>query len=82
MARSIVDKEVAGRVQAGTAGARDIREHSVQLWGPRIRKLALPEVIPGSDIFVWGYGYDRELIGVMSGILRLRAIDEAKCSIT
>jgi CRISPR-associated endonuclease/helicase Cas3 len=71
----MIGESVVARVKARTATAQDIREHSVQLWGDRIRSLALREVLPGSEMYLWPYEYDSDLIGVMSGILGQKAID-------
>jgi len=67
----VVDPELVGTLgQRAKAGWKKLLAGSVQLWSSRIMKLKL-EPVPGfADVYMWGYEYEPEFLGIMAGVLR------------
>jgi hypothetical protein len=68
----VIDKNLIRSIENGERVDRKVLlANSVQLWSSKIGQLALNPIGYGSELYAWGYEYDKKFLGVMAGILRL-----------
>ena len=72
----VIDPTIAKAIEEGERVDRKVLlSHSIQMWLSKIQKLALKKIGYGEEIYAWGYEYDPEFLGIMTGVLAQEAIN-------